>query len=155
MDKQTLKINLPEGWKVDFKIVESESPDGDVFRSEDYEIIPDAESIFSHIGVMKDLDGAPATPEELLEYSAQEYLDRWPESLAPGLEEFIRPCEIMGAKDACYCVFQEPHESAARIRVVFEAQDWSMVWVDADIKDWNYGCGEAEALDFLGKFFAL
>ena len=155
MEKQTLKFNLPEGWKVDFKTVESEDPDGDTYHTEEYEIFPDAESIFSHIGVMKDIDGAPATTEELLEYSAQAYLDRWPESLVPCLYEFIRLCEIQGARDACYCVFQEPHDSAATIRVVFEAQDWNMVWVDADIKDWAFGNGEAQALDFLSKFFVL
>ena len=155
MNKQTLKFNLPEGWRVDFHMEEVEDEEMGISMFEEYEILPENDKLFSRIYVSKTTDGDPVGPEELLTYEAEEYLENLnvSESVRPSLEEFIKRCQI-GDREAYYCVYQETGEASAIIRVVFDDM-YEAVFVNAEIKDWEEGAGEAQAIDFLSGFFAF
>ncbi len=153
MDEQTLKLNLPEGWKLDFAIREDESPDGDIWTFEQYDIIPDDGSNIAHIFISKLADAYEiGDPFDNIEASAEEYLKdlQIPDSLRPSPMDFIKKCEIAGV-EAYYIVYQEVGDPAAELLVVFEAPDRKMVWVNIPIKDWSDGFGETSAIDFLSK----
>ena len=158
MNRQTLQFNLPDGWKVDFQLGHYEDEEfGESWDTEEYLIIPDKNDLFSRITVTKDINANGAiAPTDVLEHEAEQYLDglNLPSSLRPNLYDFIKEFNI-GDILAYYCIFQQPDEAGANIRVVFWAKDQWLVYVNAFIVDYEEGCGETAAIDFLSHFFVF
>ena len=100
--------------------------------------------------------GDVGDPRENLEYDAEKYLDglNLPDALRPSLYEFLGRCEV-GGIDADYCLFQQPGENGAEIRVALFAPDYDLVLIQATILDYADGYGEVAALDFLSTFFVF
>lgn len=157
MDKPTLKLNLPEGWKLDFAIREDESSDGDIWTFEQYDITPDEMCDITHIHISKMAEPYEiGDPFDNILASAEDYLKdlQVPDSLRPSAMDFVKQCDVSGV-EAYYIVYQEVGDPAAELLVVFEAPDRKMVWVNILIKDWADGFGETSAIDFLSKMISF
>ena len=157
MDEQTLKLNLPEGWKLDFAVEDDESPDGDLWTFEKYDITPDESCGIAHIFITKNYYPYEMNSafENILS-SAEDYLKdlQVPDSLRPSAMDFVKQCDVSGV-EAFYIVYQEVGDPAAELLVVFEAPDRKMVWVHILIKDWADGFGETSAIDSLSKMISF
>lgn len=155
--KPTLKLNIPEGWHLDYEVKEiTDEEIGASAEVEEYFITPDQSEVISYVAIYRHLDNAPISPEEYLEDSAVEYLNSLviPDFLRPSLDEFLYHCNI-GGFDACCCIFQEPGEAEANVRVVWETPDQQIVDATVHILDYADGEGEAEALEFLHSLFEV
>ena len=153
MVNQTLKLNVPDGWKVVFSV--DEHPEQEDYSFENYDITPDENSGFKWVFISKIVEPYETlTPFENIESTAEDYLKelKVPDSIRPSTMDFIKRCE-MGGLEAYYIVFREVGDAEAEILVVFDAPDERKVWVNAQIKDWDGGIGEASAIDFLSTFF--
>lgn len=157
MDKPTLKLNLPKGWKLDFAIREDEPSDGDIWTFEQYDITPDESCDITHIHISKMAEAYEiGDPFDNILASAEDYLKdlQVPDSLRPSAMDFVKQSEVSGV-DAFYIVFQEVGDPAAELLVVFEAPDRKMVWVNILIKDWADGFGETSAIDSLSRLIVF
>lgn len=153
--KPTLKLNIPEGWHLDYEL--KEFTDNETGFSSEYEvyiITPDQSESISHVVIYRYLENATISPEEYLQDSAVEYLNSLviPDSLRPSLDDFLYHYNI-GGFDACCCIFQEPGEAEAEVKVVWELSDEQIVDATVHILDYADGAGEVDALDFINSLF--
>ena len=158
--KQTIELNLPDGWKVEWKESRYVNTDdnGDCCGEtevEEYEINPAENRFFSRILLEKFHCGFAYPVKDDVIGEAQRYLDllNLPAVLKPDAHNYVKSFELeneVGSK-VLYFIDQKPGESNAVIIAAYEALDEDHVWIHGFLKDWNGGAGEKEGIEFLSK----
>ena len=151
-NKPSIQFNLPDGWSCRFSLEKaSDEESGMSVSYENYILMPPKEDeLFDTIRIENYLYGETAD----IDYYAEEYLNSLsiPYSLTPSIDAFVHPCQIDGI-EGDYIVRQQPCDPAAEIlvRLIRLSYYHYDILISANIKDWEEGYGEDQAIAFLSK----
>lgn len=146
---EELVLNLPENWKYEHESrIQEEVGFGDG-EWDDYTIIPDDSSFFSSIQISY-IDRHLGA-DDVAYVWAEDFLDEWDEQDTPKPEvrDFVKKTKIAD-RDTYYYVDSYQVIDQARM-FFFQDTNCKQIIIIADLKVWDRGKNEAEAIEFLSK----
>lgn len=155
MREPKLRLNLPEGWKLDFSLRQPTFEDDDCYETEVYQLTTAVDGPLIHVYMLNYQGAAQGCMAlDLAEADAVELLEP---RLADGKDarEFIKPFRAGDIKGHYFAQYLPEEGGLSVLCAYLDLPGWrDVVRVDAYYRDPGDGSGEARAVEALRGLLA-